>query len=191
MPPLLIALLLSLSLALPPAAHALEFEGQTFADTVEIARTPLRLNGVGLRAVFVLKGYAAGLYLPEQATSLKDAMAQPGPKRLQMRMMVRAGPQEFSKALVAGVRKNASEAELALLEERIQRFDQIIRGLPYTKKGDVVDLDYVPDIGMTLSFNGQIRGAPVPGPDFYEAVLGIFIGEHPIDRRMKKGLLGQ
>lgn len=191
MHPLLIAPLLLSLMLLTPVASAVEFEGHTFPDAVELGHTPLRLNGVGLRAVFVLKGYAAGLYLPEKATSLKEAMALPGSKRLQMRMMVRAGPQEFSKALVAGVRKNASETELAVLEHRIQQFDQIIQALPYTKKGDVVDLDYVPGAGLTLTFNGQVRGAPIPGADLYEAVLGIFIGEHPIDKRLKKGLLSQ
>jgi hypothetical protein len=34
-----------------------------------VGDTDLKLNGVGLRAVAWLKGYAAGLYLPKKATA--------------------------------------------------------------------------------------------------------------------------
>jgi Chalcone isomerase-like len=30
----------------------------------------------------------------------------------------------------------------------------------------------------------------VPGEDLYAAVLKIFVGEHPVDKKMKVGLLG-
>ena len=179
-----------LALAALPHAQAVEFEGQTFPDHLTLADTPLQLNGVGLRAAYFIKGYTAALYLSGRARSLAEAMALPGPKRLQMRLLLSVGPEEFSKALVAGVRKNASEEELRTLDARIHALDAVIRTLPKSHKGDVVDLDFDPPRGMTLALNGRVRGAPIEGADFYAAVLGIFIGERPIDQRLKKGLLG-
>lgn len=179
-----------LALGALPRAHAVVFEGQTFPDSLTLADTPLQLNGVGLRSAYFIKGYTAALYLTGRARSLAEAMALPGPKRLQMRLLLSVGPEEFSKALVAGVRKNATEEELRALDARIHALDAVIRTLPKSHKGDVVDLDFDPQRGMTLALNGRVRGAPIEGADFYAAVLGIFIGERPIDQRLKKGLLG-
>lgn len=179
-----------LTLTALPRAQAVVFEGLTFPDGLTLADTPLRLNDVGLRAAYFIRGYAAALYLSAPARSLAEAMALPGPKRLQMRLLLSVGPEEFSKALVAGVRKNATEEELRALDARIHALDAVIRTLPKSHKGDVVDLDFDPQRGMTLAFNGRVRGAPIEGADFYAAVLGIFIGERPIDQRLKKGLLG-
>ena len=47
----------------PLGAQAAVIEGQHFDDRIRLADTELVLNGVGLRAVAWLKGYAAGLYL--------------------------------------------------------------------------------------------------------------------------------
>lgn len=179
-----------LALAVLPHAQAVVFEGHTFPDHLTLGDTPLQLNGVGLRAAYFIKGYTAALYLSGRARSLDEAMALPGPKRLQMRLLLSVGPEEFSKALVAGVRKNATEEALRALDARIHALDAVIRTLPKSHKGDVVDLDFGPQRGMTLALNGRVRGAPIEGVDFYAAVLGIFIGERPIDQRLKKGLLG-
>jgi hypothetical protein len=48
----------------------------------------------------------------------------------------------------------------------------------------------VPGRGLVLARNGQVRGEPVAGEDFYAALLRCFIGERPADPEMKVGLLG-
>ena len=37
----------------------------------------------------------------------------------------------------------------------------------------------------------QLRGLRQAGPDDFNQALSIFIGEHPVDERLKGGLLGQ
>ncbi len=184
------AAILCLALAAPSLAGAATLEGQSFEDDIRLAHNDLHLNGLGLRARFIIKGYVAGLYLKEKAATQQAVVAMPGPKRLQMRMLLSVGPEEFNKALVAGIRKNASEAELARLNERIAQFEHSITSIGKILKGDVVNLDFVPGLGMTLSVNGVVKGPVIAGADFYEAVLGIFVGEHPVDEKLKKGLLG-
>jgi hypothetical protein len=39
--------------------------------------------------------------------------------------------------------------------------------------------------------NGQPRGKPIPGDDFYRALLRIWLGDKPVDGDLKKGMLGQ
>jgi hypothetical protein len=183
---LLVAALVALSTA--PAA-ALTIEGQTFADRVELANAPLELNGVGLRAVAWLKGYAAGLYLQRPAATPDEAVAMPGPKRLQIRMLVDVGSEEFAKALRKGIARNTPVQDRARLADRVTRFDQAILAVGQVKKGDVVNLDYLPGQGMAMTLNGASRGPVLPGEDFYAAVLRIFLGERPVDDNLKAGLL--
>lgn len=185
-----VALLCALALGSAPAVAA-SLEGQRFDDTTRVANSELVLNGLGLRAVFIIRAYVAGLYLSSKAASMEEALAAPGPKRLQLKMLSPASAKDFNHALVAGIRKNASPAELQALQERISQFERTIDALGSTAKGDTINLDYVPQHGMTLAVNGTVRGNPIAGADFYQAVLGIFVGDNPVDKRLKKGLLGQ
>lgn len=172
------------------AAAPIKVEGLTFPGSAEVAGQTLELNGAGLRAVAWLKGYAAGLYLTSRARTPQQVYAAPGAKRLQLRMLQDVDIEEFVKAFDKGVARNTAPAERPALAERVARFDALLRGMVKVKKRDVVDLDWLPDRGLQLTFNGKLRGAPIPGEDFYAALLRIFVGERPADPDMKVGLLG-
>lgn len=172
-------------------AAAATLEGQRFDDTVSLASQDLKLNGLGLRSIFIFKGYVAGLYLGEKASTHQEVLLIQGPKRLQLRMLREAKSEDFKKALVDGIQKNVSAAEWAALQDRISQFERTIESIGIAKKGDTINLDYVPGHGMTLSVNDAVMGTAISGPDFYNAVLGIFVGDNPVDTRLKKGLLGQ
>lgn len=183
-------LLLAWPLLAADAASAATIAEQTFDDRISLAASELVLNGVGLRAVAWLKGYAAGLYLVEKASTPAQVIALAGPKRLQMKMMLDVEAREFVKAIEKGLRRNHSEAEQAALREREQQFIRNVERTVKLRKGDVVNLDFVPSRGLTLTVNGTAQGAPVPGADFYAGILRIFIGERPVDKELKMGLLG-
>jgi hypothetical protein len=185
-------MLAAISFAFLPAwaAPAVTVEGGTFDGAITLADVPLQLNGVGLRAVAWLKGYAAALYLPRRATTTPQVLAQPGPKRLRLRMLVEVGAEEFVKAFHKGVSRNSSPADAARLAERMVRFDTQIRSLGKLRKGDVVDLDYLPGRGLQMSRNGTARFDPIAGEDLYAALLRCFLGERPADAELKVGLLG-
>jgi hypothetical protein len=187
--PVLCALALS---ALPwaPLAAQVTLEGQTFDARARVGGQDLPLNGVGLRAVAWLKGYAAGLYLPQKSGSADAVLAMPGPKRLQLRMLQQVSTQEFVKAFDRGVKRNTPEADLPALTARMQQFDAIVSALGTVRKGDVVDLDFVPGRGLLFVHNGKRHGEVVKGDDFYAALLRIFIGAKPTDPELKTGLLG-
>lgn len=171
--------------------RAAVMEGVQFDDAVKLADTELKLNGLGMRAVSIIKGYVAGLYLSERASTLQDVTHVRGPKRLQIRMLREARPEDFNRSLVSGMRRNASPGELVALSERINQLERIIESTGGVKKGDTIDLDFVPERGMTLALNGQVRGQGIEGADFYNALLAIFVGDRPVDAKLKRGLLGQ
>ena len=172
------------------AAAPIKVEGLTFAGSATVAGQALELNGVGLRAVAWLKGYAAGLYLGSPARTPQQVLAATGAKRLQLQMLLEVDTVEFIKAFDKGIARNTPAADLPALSERMARFDALMRAIGRVKKRDVVDLDWLPDRGLQLALNGKPRGAPIPGADLYAALLRIFVGERPADPELKIGLLG-
>jgi hypothetical protein len=116
--------------------------------------------------------------------------AETGPKRLQVRMLMDGPSDEFAKAFTGGIAKRTPADQVAAMRDRIDAFDRTLRSIGNVKKGDVVNLDYAPAVGLTMSVNGKPVGAPVPGADLYAALLDIFVGERPVDAKMKAGMLG-
>jgi hypothetical protein len=187
------ALIALAALAFLPSAHAaapITLENQTFPAVATVAGTPLQLNGVGLRAALIYKVYLAGLYLPEKAATGPAVFAETGPKRLQVRMLMDGPSGEFAKAFTGGIAKRTPADQVAAMQDRISAFDRTLRSVGNVHKGDVVNLDYAPGTGLTMTVNGKPCGAPVPGADLYAALLQIFVGDRPVDARMKAGMLG-
>ena len=151
-----------------------------------------------LQRIFDNNVWAPGTYtgLPQKAGSPEGIYAQTGPKRLEMRIVIPlvkdVSTQEFVKAIDKGVRRNNGEAEQAALAERVRQFNATIAEVGRVKKGDLLVIDYLPAQGGTvLTVNGQVRGKPVPGHDFYTAFLKVFIGDRNSDAHLRAGLLGQ
>jgi len=177
--------------AIAPWARAqMKIAGETFDATARVGDSDLVLNGVGVRAVAWFKGYAAALYLGAKAATPAQVLATPGAKRLQLRMLIDVPAKEFVKAVDVGIARNTPETEHAALAERRAAFDAQIEAFGTVAKGAVVDLDYLPGRGLQMSLNGRPAGAAIPGADFYAAVLLIFLGDKPVDKRLKAGLLG-
>ena len=165
--------------------------GVRFEPQLQLAGQVLLLNGTGLRAVLWLKGYAAGLYLGQRAASAEAVVAQPGAKRLQLRLLMDVPADEFIKAFHQGIERNNTPEMQASLAERAARFDALLHPLGEIHKGDTVNLDFVPGQGLLFWHNGRQVGAAIPGEDFYGALLRVFVGEHVSDERLRAGLLGK
>ena len=171
-------------------ASAARIGGESFDELIRLADTDLVLNGVGLRAVLMFKGYAAGLYLVRKGRTTEQVLAVKGAKRVQLKMLIDVEAKEFVKAIDVGMRRNSTEAEQLAMKDRIAQFDSNIGLIGTVKKGDVINLDFIPAKGLVLTLNGKPRGEPIPGEDLYAGVLKIFIGELPVDKKLKAGLLG-
>ena len=151
----------------------------------------LQLNGAGLRKRAFFQVYAIGLYLPEKKTSAAEAIAATGPKRVALHMLRDVNAADFGGALNDGMKDNHSEAEMKALEPRIRLLLEAMNAMKEAKKGMRITLDWVPAAGTQLTVDGKPSGAPIPGEDFYRALLRIWLGEHPVQDDLKKALLGE
>jgi hypothetical protein len=164
--------------------------GVAFEAAMKLGAETLLLNGAGLRANRFITAYAAGLYLPKSAATTGQVLAGSGAKRLQLRMLVDVPTAELAKAVHTGIARNLPESSQVALADRLASFDSQLAGQGKVHRQDRVDLDYVEASGMTVSVNGRSLGAALVGADFYDAVLLVFLGEHPVDGKLKAALLG-
>jgi len=172
------------------SALARSVEGYSFDESVRQGGTLLRLNGVGVRGASVFKGYVAALYVPEKSGDALWLIDQPGPKRVQMRMLLGADAELFIKAVHGGIQRTSSAVQIAELGDAILAFDADLRRAGAVKPGDLVTIEYDPALGTHLALNGRAVGKAVAGAPFFAAFLRIFIGLHAQDPRLKADLLG-
>jgi hypothetical protein len=171
-------------------AQPMEMEGQKFEPTVQFGGQTLNLNGVGLRRRAVFKVYVAGLYAPQKTTNAATLINDKGPRRVALRMLRDVDAASFIDSFNEGLKNNLSDAQLAALKPQIDALAATLKSIGEAKKGDAINFDYTPDSGTRISVNGQPKGDPIPGADFFAAVLRIWLGDKPVDESLKKGMLG-
>ena len=181
--------LLAFLLAFSGFAGAAELEGVRMEDPIRAGAQELQLNGMALRTRVFFKVYVAGLYLPQKTQSARQAL-EPARKRMALVLLRDVPAETFSASLVDGMKDNATEAEFARLKPQVDELVALMQRIGEAKKGATIALDYVPGEGTRVLLNGAPQGRPIPGDDFYAALLRIWLGEKPVSDDMKKALLG-
>ena len=186
---LAVGTLLTMTMALPAAA-AVDVSGYKFEDTNKVAGKELTLNGAGMRTKFVIKVYAAGLYLPEKSKALAEILKQDGPRRITLQMARDVSSEDFGKAFMDGLNDNVDKVEKQKIVAQIGKFGEMFAGVDGLKKGDVLHIDWIPGSGTVCELNGKKLIENVPDINFYNALLRIWLGDKPADRSLKPALLG-
>jgi hypothetical protein len=174
-----------------PAQASVDVHGYKFEDTAKVAGKDLKLNGAGMRTKFVIKVYAAGLYLPEKKTNVAEILKQEGPRRVTLQMARDISSDDFGKAFMDGLNENVDKAEKQKIVAQIGKMGELFASVDGLKKGDVLHLDWIPGTGTQCELNGKKLGEPIPDVNFYNAILRIWLGDKPVDRSLKPALLGE
>lgn len=181
------ALPLALMALVSLSAQARTVSGVNLPDQVSVEGKTLPLNGAGLRTKTFLhvKVYVIGLYLPQAIHTGQAAMAIDQPKQIVMVLKRDVDRGAINDAIKEGFEKN-SRKDLPKLQARLATFGQHI---PDLKEGDKLVFTYVPGKGTVLG--GVAKPAVIPGKDFYDALLGCWLGKDPADDDLKAELLGK
>ncbi|MDR3630383.1 MAG: chalcone isomerase family protein [Desulfocapsaceae bacterium] len=146
----------------------------------------LHLNGAGIRSKFFFQIYIAELYMEHPASNIASVIGDEGRKRIVMHFLYEElGKDKLTEAWDEGFRANTSPQQLALLQTRIAEFNAMFDSV---KKGDQISLDYTPAKGTEVKIRNQVKGV-VPGKDFNDALLGIWLGKEPVSPELRKELL--
>ncbi len=187
------ALTVLLSLALPFASQAqtVDAGGAKFESTADVAGQKLVLAGAGVRYRAVFKVYAAGLYIKAKADTPDAIIKMDGAKRVQIKMLRDVSGKDLGKAFTEAMQKNMIPEDRAKTINGIFKFGQIFADIKNAPSGSLVQVDWVPNAGAQVIFDGKPAGEPIKEPEFYNALLRIWVGEHPAEEAIKDAWLGK
>lgn len=179
-------------LATAGAAHAdVTLAGVKYEEVSEIRGARLQLNGAGIRYKGPFKVYAAGLYVTKKSSTPEDVMATPGGKRIAVTMLRDIDASELGKLFIRGVEDNMDKPSFSKLIPGLMRMSQIFSEHKNLKSGDTFSLDWVPGTGAVVMLKGVPQGEPFKEPEFFNALLRIWLGPAPADWKLKESLLGK
>ena len=183
---LLLALLFSTSASAIDAGGGVRFD-----DKISSGGGDLIANGAGVRTKVVFDVYAIALYLPIRATTPEAVAAQSGARRIAVQLLRDVSAGDFVDALKSGLQENLSATEFGALKAQIQQFADTLTAVKEVRKGTPVLIDYLPASGTRISVSGQVRGADIAGPAFFDGLLKIWLGSKPVQADLKAKLLGK
>lgn len=186
----LLAAALTISAALAHA-QAVEVGGVKFPTSAQVGNAQLPLNGAGIRHKFVVKVYAAGLYLGAKATTAEQVFAATGPRRMHVVMLRDIDGNELGKLFTDGMQKNATREEFAKVIPGTIKLGEIFATRRKLAKDDSFSVDYVPGTGTRILVNGTPTGDVIKEPEFFTALMKIWLGKSPADHLLKDALLGK
>jgi len=182
----------ALALLMSAAASAAEVEGIKLPERIQIAvdGSELVLNGAGVRVRLIFfKVYVAALYLSVKTDDGESILRDSRPSRLSMQMLRDLSVEQLASSINEALRETLTPEERLPLEPRLKQFNAIFDTLPEVKEGMQLSIDYLPQLGTVIRVNGEEKGR-IPGADFNQALLRIWIGDRPRDPELKKALLG-
>ena len=186
-----LCLTLGLALAAPVLAAPVDVSGVKYEESIDLQGAPLVLNGAGVRYKAVFKVYAMGLYLPQKAATPEAVLAQTGAKRFSITMLRDIDANELGKLFVRGVEDNTPRSEFSRLVPGLLRMGQMFADQKKLATGDTFTADWIPGVGTVITVKGKPQGEPFKEPEFYGALLRIWLGPSPADWQLKELLLGK
>lgn len=178
------AILLLLTTA---SANAVTIEGVNIPASVTVDDTVLVLNGAGVRKRFFVNVYIGALYLLAKETTAEAILTSSGTKSVRLHFLYsEVDVKKLADAWIDGFKNNNGEAEYDALRPRIERFNALFRTV---KRGETILIDLHSSGNTTVTINGEQRGE-IAGADFQQALLKIWLGRQPADKRLKRAMLG-
>lgn len=165
--------------------------GVRYDESVDARGTKLQLNGAGVRYKAVFKVYTAGLYLTKKSGTPEEVLAATGPKRLNIVMLRDIDSGELGKLFSRGMEDNMDRAAFSKLVPGVLRMSQIFSDHKKLVAGDAFSIDWVPGTGTVITVKGVPQGEPFKEPEFFNALLRIWLGPNPADWKLKDALLGK
>ena len=157
-------------------------------EKLTVGQVAMQKNGSGFRKKSFITLYEGTLYLTQRSQDAAKIVAADSP--MAIRLQIKSGfvsQQKMMGALEEGFKK-ATNGNTSPIAGEIQSFRKCF-GEPINK-GDVFVIAYLPDRGVSVLKNGQLKGS-IAGIEFKKAVFGIWLSPTPVDANLKSSLLGR
>tara|TARA_B100001175_G_C19478208_1_gene625571 strand:+ start:984 stop:1547 length:564 start_codon:yes stop_codon:yes gene_type:complete len=179
---LIICSILSLGLFSISSINAIEVP-----NSIEYEESKLILNGKGTRIIFFIKVYDGSLYLQTKSNDAENIVDGNYPMAIRIDVtstMVTADA--MKKALNEGLEKSTDNNTGPINAEITQLSSSFNSGVT---SGDYYEFIYLPEKGTHVIKNNNLVEL-IPGLNFKKAFFGIFLSDNPIQKNLKKAMLG-
>lgn len=150
----------------------------------------MTLRGASVRRVYgFVEVYVGALYLKNSALEDKEVIRVDDPRRMVFYVTSeRVSARRFTNAIQEGLAINITTGEMAAMSERV---NQLVSLFDHKfVEGTVGYIEWVPELQESrIVIDDTVRGS-VPGKDLNDALLKIWIGDHPVSERFKEEVLG-
>ena len=159
-----------------------------FPNVYQFKSKKLVLNGAGLREIFWLDLYAAGLYLTKKSNNARFIVGSEKP--MVMRLDILSNKTQKDKLIKAFKQGFAKSNTQKVVEKFEKELDTFISFLDVDiNVGDKYDIVYKPGIGTTLYVNYENKGT-INGLGFKAALFNIWLSDsNPADKSLKEELV--
>jgi len=185
-----LALLLTLLPTRGAQADTVDIGGVKYETVQDVGGQKLQLNGAGIRYKVIIKVYTAGLYLGSKASTPEAVLAAGGPKRIHIVALRDIDGNDLGKLFTKGMEQNAPREEFMKSINGVLKIAELFAAKKELTKGEHFSVDWIPGTGSVVSVNGKPQGEPIKEPEFFNALLRIWIGKAPADDQLKDALLG-
>ena len=161
--------------------------GAVAPDQIRYQGNTIIKNGEGTRIIFFMKVYESSLYLETKNSNAEEIVNMDAPMAIRIDVtstMVTADA--MKKALGEGLEKSTGNNTDPIRSEIIQlssSFDTDV------SSGDNYEFIYLPDLGTHVLKNSKLVNL-IKGMEFKKAFFGIFLSDNPIQKNLKKAMLG-
>jgi hypothetical protein len=183
----LLALVVTGTLAMAPTARARGLAGREFEETRTCEGKTLRLTGLGLREKYFFDVYVLGAYT-ESGSCDPVRMVRDDEVKLLRLNFVRGVPasrmrKEVRSMVSSRLPANSTDADRLQSEAFIAMFDQDV------SSGAIFEMLYRPGVGTLVTRDGQPQGAMLTGKPFQEVLWSTYVGPEPCCPSTTKQLL--
>ena len=154
---------------------------------MEYKGAKLTLNGYGARIKFFMKVYEGSLYLESASNNAVEIINNEAPMSIRIDVLSSlVTPDAMKTALNEGLEKSTGKNTTPIKKEIAQlnaSFNSDVGS------GDFYEFTYLPNSGVHVLKNSTYIDT-IPGIDFKKAFFGIFLSSNPIQKSLKKAMLG-
>ena len=154
---------------------------------IEYQGNTITKNGQGTRIIFFMKVYEGSLYLETKNSNAEEIVNLDAPMAIRIDVLSSIVTADAMKrALSEGLEKSTGNNTDPIRNE-MEQLSSVFNTDVST--GDFYEFIYLPKTGINVLKNSELEEL-IKGMDFKKAFFGIFLSDNPIQKNLKKAMLG-
>ena len=161
--------------------------GAVAPDQIEYQGNTITKNGQGTRIIFFMKVYEGSLYLETKNSNAEEIVNLDAPMAIRIDVISSIVTADAMKrALSEGLEKSTGNNTDPIRNE-MEQLSSVFN--TDVSAGDFYEFIYLPKTGINVLKNSELEEL-IKGMDFKKAFFGIFLSDNPIQKNLKKAMLG-